>query len=294
MTRTAPVLVAALLVVGTLAAFPVAGLAAQTTDTATEGTATESTETATEQANESENASVPPGAQLSGVVGVGEAELEGDVESRAYGIQVAQAKTNDSKADVVAERLNATEKRLEELEDRKEELDEARANGSMSEGTYRAKVAAVHARTQSVERLANQTNETAQGLPADLLEQKGINATAIQTLKDRASELSGPETAAVARTIAGENAGQGNGPQMAGERGPGQGNDNASDARPGNGANQSQGDGMDSAKDDGPNEVQGNETVTETGGTESGGSGTASDETDGSPGNGDGNGQAGR
>lgn len=285
MTRTAPVLVAALLVVGTLAAFPVAGLAAQT-DTATESTATEVTETETEQANESENASIAPGAQLSGVVGVGEAELEGDVESRAYGIQVAQAKTNDSKADVVAERLNATEKRLDELEDRKEELDEARANGSMSEGTYQAKVAAVHARTQSVERLANQTNETAQGLPAELLEQKGINATAIQTLKDRASELSGPETAAIARTIAGENAGQGNGPQMAGERGQGLGNDNASDARPGNGANQSQGDGMNSA--------QGNETVTETAGNESVTSETATDETDGGPGNDNGNEQAGR
>lgn len=263
MARTAPVLVAALLVVGTLVAFPVAGLAAQTEDTETETAQTE-------QTNASENASVAPGAQLSGVVGVGEAELEGDVESRVYGIQVAQAKTNEAKADVVAERLGAVEKRLDELEAEKRDLDEARVNGSMNDGEYRAKMAAVHARTQSVERLANQTNETAQELPAELLEQKGINVSAIETLKDRADELGGPETAAIAQSIAGENVGQTPGPDMTGDRGQAPGN--ASDAVSDNETGQS----------------RGNDTVRQDGGNGSVGSSGTANETDGSAGNGNG------
>lgn len=266
MTRTASILLAVVLVVGTLAAFPVAGLAAQTDDTETE---TPQTTIA------SENASVAPGAQLSGVVGVGEAELEGDVESRAYGIQVDTAKTDEARVDVVAERLNASEKRMNELEAQKESLDEARANGSMSDGEYSATVAAVHARVQSVQRLTNQTNETAQGLPAELLEQKGINASAIKTLKDRASQLGGPETAAIAQSIAGENVSQSPGPEMAGDRGKAP--DNASDG----------------VSDD-QSDVQATDTVERDGGNESVGSSGTQNETGGSAGgadNGNGNGQ---
>lgn len=259
MTRTAPVLVAVVLVVGTLAAFPVAGLAAQTDDTETETPQT---------TNASENASVAPGAQLSGVVGVGEAELEGDVESRAYGIQVAQAKTNEARADVVADRLNASEKQMDDLEAQKQGLDEARANGSMSEGEYSAKVAAVHARTQSVDHITNQTNETAQGLPVELLEQKGINATAIQTLKDRASDLSGPETAAIARSIAGNNVGQAGGPDVADDRG--QAPDNASD---GVSDDETDAEDNETVKPDAGNETAGGDEMNETDGSSGAGNG---------------------
>jgi len=195
MQRTTPVALAALLVVGALMAVPVA--MAQ--------------ETQTDQTNETngtdENATAP-GEQLSGVVGVGEAELSGEVESRAYGIRIAQANSSDAKAAVVAEQLNRTDQRLAELEAQRAELETARENGSISQGQYRARMATLHAESQSASRLANQTNETAGELPAETLEANGVNVTAIRTLQDRAANLTGPETAEIARSVAGENAGQ--------------------------------------------------------------------------------------
>jgi hypothetical protein len=161
----------------------------------------------TETETATENETVEPGAQLSGVVGVQEAELNGDVEERAYGIRIAQANSSDAKAAVVAEQLNRSEQRVAELEERRAELEAARDNGSISNGQYRAQVAQLHAESQTVQRVNNQTNETASELPAETLEANGVNVTAIRTLSERASELSGPETASVARSIAGASVG---------------------------------------------------------------------------------------
>jgi hypothetical protein len=203
MRRATPVLLALLLVVSTLAAVPAATMAQET-------------EAVTEQANENPTA---PGAQLAGVVSVQEAELDGEVQSRTFGVRIAQANTDDAKASVVAEQVNDSEARLDELQQRKQALEQARENGSMSEGEYRAKAAQLHAETRNVQRLATETNETASQLPTEVLEKKGINATAIETLSQRASELSGPEVAAIAQGIAGPNVGQQARPEVAGDRG---------------------------------------------------------------------------
>jgi len=193
MQRTTTAVLVALLVIGTLAAVPVA--MAQQSETE-------------QTAQSAGNDTVAPGEQLTGVIGVGEAEIDGEVESRAYGIRVADANSSDAKAAVVADQLNRTEQRLAELEDRKAKLQAARENGSISEGQYRARIATLHAESQSVSRLANQTNETAGELPAETLEANGVNVTAIRSLQDRSANLSGPETAAIAQSIAGENARQ--------------------------------------------------------------------------------------
>jgi hypothetical protein len=210
-------MLAMMLVVSTLAAVPAATMAQET-------------ETVTEQADEN---AMPPGAQLAGVVSVQEAELDGEVQSRTFGVRIAQANTDDAKAAVVADQLNDSEARLTALQQRKQALDEARENGSMSEGEYRAKAAQLHAETKNVQRLANETNETASQLPAEALEQKGINATAIQTLSQRASELSGPEVAAIAQGIAGPNVGQQARPDGAGDRSGDAANRTEADDRPG-------------------------------------------------------------
>jgi hypothetical protein len=185
-------MLAVVLVVSTLAAVPAA-------------TTAQETEIPTAQADDS---AVAPGAQLAGVVGVQEAELDGEVQSRTFGIRIARANSEDAKASVVADQVNDSEARLAELQQRKRALDAARENGSMSEGEYRARAAQLHAETRTVQRLANETNETASRLPAGALEQKGINAMAIKTLSQRASELGGPETAAIARDIAGPDVGR--------------------------------------------------------------------------------------
>jgi hypothetical protein len=217
MRRATPVLLATLLVVSTLAAVPAATMAQET-------------DTPTAQADEN---ATPPGAQLAGAVSVQEAELDGEVQSRTFGIRVAQANTDNAKAAVVADQVNDSEARLEELRQRKQALEQARENGSMSEGEYRAKAAQLHAETKNVQRLANETNETASQLPAEALERKGVDATAIKTLSQRASELSGPEVAAIAQGIAGPNVGQQARPDAAGDRGGDGANRSEADDRPG-------------------------------------------------------------
>ncbi|KAA9400083.1 hypothetical protein Har1130_14815 [Haloarcula sp. CBA1130] len=210
-------MLAMVLVVSTLAAVPAATMAQET-------------DTVTEQADEN---AMAPGAQLAGVVSVQEAELDGEVQSRTFGVRIAQANTDDAKASVVADQLNDSESRLEELQQRKQALEQARENGSMTEGEYRARAAQLHAETKNVQRLATETNETASQLPAVALEKKGINATAIKTLSQRAGELSGPEVAAIAQGIAGPNVGQQARPDVAGDRGGDAANRSEANDRPG-------------------------------------------------------------
>lgn len=192
---------------------------------------------ATETPTPDDNASVAPGEKLSGVVGVQGAEISGEVDQRTFGVQVAQANSNSSKADVVGEQLEDVEQRIDELEQRKQTLDEARENGSISEGEYRAKISRVAAELETAKALANASERTAGELPADVLAEKGINVTAIQALTDRAENLSGPEVARIAKSIAGPEVGQ----SMAGDKRPSEvgevpgGAPNGTDAGPPNG-----------------------------------------------------------
>ncbi|MEF8775462.1 MAG: hypothetical protein V5A43_03030 [Haloarculaceae archaeon] len=173
------------------------------------------------QVNEdgTENASVAPGQMLAGNVDVGEAEIEGEIEARSFGITVAKAETDDATADVVSKALDSVEGRLNELEARKQALDRARENGSISEGEYRARITGLAAETANVKRLANASGTVSEGLPAEVLAARGIDVTAIQTLQDRASELRGPQVAEIARGIAGENVDARPGGPAAGDRG---------------------------------------------------------------------------
>lgn len=196
MSRSAPALLVALLVVGAMISVPTVGAIQPAGIAAHESTPDDST---TEQRNES----IAPGERLSGVVGVQRAEIDGDVESRSFGIQVAKANTDGAKARVVAQRHRQNEQRLDELERRLDELERARQNGSMSHGEYAARTARTHAELTNVERSLNETADVAEGLPADALEANGVDPESVDTLRERANELSGPEVADLARSIAG-------------------------------------------------------------------------------------------
>jgi len=194
MERTSAFVMAVVLVVGTLAWIPAAGLA----DTAVQA----------QQTNETMNESAAPGEVLAGVVGVQQAEFDGEVDARTFALRLANATTNESKAAILAAEFGSLENRSEELAERRAELRAAHENGSIGDGRFQAEMAELHARSKTVQRLANQTANASVGLPAETLEAKGINATAIQTLQSEAENLTGPETAAVARSIAGANAGE--------------------------------------------------------------------------------------
>ena len=148
---------------------------------------------------------VQPGERLNGVVGVQQAEVDGEVTERTYGVKIAQAQTDEAKADVVNGTIEDVEDRLVDLEDRLAELEEAREDGEITEGQYNAEVAKVVAEKRTAERLADGANGT---VAEHNLEELGVDVEAIGELRERADELGGPEVAEIAQSIAGENVGQ--------------------------------------------------------------------------------------
>lgn len=171
------------------------------------------------------NATIQPGEQLAGVVGVQGAEIDGEIEGRAYGHAVAAARNNNSKASVVADQVERLETRLTELRERRDSLQEAHANGSLQGGQYRAQMATVAARIGQVERQLNQSQQFANGLPENARSAAGLNVSALETLRTQAHEMRGGEVAEIARSVAGR--GVGRGPAHAGgppADAPGQGN----------------------------------------------------------------------
>ncbi|WP_265110476.1 hypothetical protein [Halosolutus halophilus] len=158
------------------------------------------------QEQDTEDEDVAPGEQLSAVVGVQEAELDGELAERTYGIKVASAQTEDAKADVVLEQQADVEERIADIENRTEELNASYEAGEITRGQYKAEMAAVAVEQKTTERLANGTVATAGELERP--EENGIDVEAIQMLAENASELGGPEVAEIATSIAGEGVGQ--------------------------------------------------------------------------------------
>jgi len=160
-----------------------------------------------------------PGERFSGAVSAGEAEVEGDVAAREFGVRVANADSDEERAAIVAERTDETEARLAELRERRERLRERREAGEISREEYRVRMTRLAAELGSVERAANQTAAVADDIPAETLERNGVNVSAIERLRQDASELGGGEVAGIARGIAGDGVGGAPG-APAGERGP--------------------------------------------------------------------------
>jgi len=195
--RATVVFVVALLVVGVLA--PFAAASPVTDDQAASGSVAVQDDDATnETADET-----APGAKLAGVAAVQGAEVEGEVEKRSFGLQVAAANSNASKASVVAQQSQTLEAQLTALQERKAELEAARENGTISESRFRGEMAGLAARISTLQQLTNATAETARGLPAAALADRGVNASSLDRLRTSARNLSGPDVAAIARDIAG-------------------------------------------------------------------------------------------
>lgn len=205
--RHTPVVTAALVVLAMVIAPVGAAIAPAGDGPASSASQAAAQESASETAANETNVSA--GEQLSGVVGVQEAEIAGEIEQRSFGVRVAAAASDGSKAAVVNETVGDLEARLAALEDRKERLRAARENGSMSYGQYAARMAVLSAETETVRRVANDTERVSEDLPDEVLREHGVNVSAIQTLQRNAANLTGPEVAAVARTIAGPSVGNG-------------------------------------------------------------------------------------
>lgn len=234
MTRTITAFTVLVLVVGGAVA-PVAAAGADAAATTNGALAVDGELNQTDAENETDGteSEVTPGQRLAGVFEVQATEVEGEVESRTFGIRIARAATNGSKADVVAEQLNESKERLAAIQAEMETVREARENGTISEGEFRARMAGLAARAEVEKRIANETAAAAEGLPVELLAEKGVDADAILTLRENAESLTGPEVAEIARAIAGDHVGK----AVAGDH-PGQ--DHSDQERPGNGTERAQ------------------------------------------------------
>lgn len=197
-------LVAALVVVGAGAPTVVASPAAPADAIGGSDDTGQVAQTADDDDNGNETANgTAPGARLAGVVNVQGAEVEGEVAERSFGLQLAAATSNASKASVLANQTGDLSERVAELRDRKQALRDARANGTISEGRYRAEMARVAAELSTANQLLNRTSNEATELPAAALQNAGVNATDLERLRRAAGNVSGPEMAAIARDIGG-------------------------------------------------------------------------------------------
>lgn len=157
-----------------------------------------------------ESDDVAPGERLMGSIGAQDAELTSEVDERAFGeaIATAAAEGDTSKlADLIQERTQRNEQQLDNLTERLEELDQKLENGTISKGQYNAEIAKLEVQRQSIVRTSEQAANAANGLPADVLVDRGINVTAIERLKANASEFGGQELREVAKSIAGPDVG---------------------------------------------------------------------------------------
>lgn len=205
-----------LLVLGILVGVIVAGtgiasaqLATSTVDGPTPPQQTNATTTQpTTTANET---NVSPGAHLSGMVGVQQVELDGEVDRRSFDRAFQARGSNESRARLIARNADSLEERLNELQVAREQLEAAVANDSISQGQYQSRAATLSARIGVLERQINQTSEAGRTIPPAVREQHGVNVTRLGHLQRAAGNLTGPEMAAIARTIAGPAHGAGPG-----------------------------------------------------------------------------------
>ncbi|WP_058366819.1 DUF7096 domain-containing protein [Haloparvum sedimenti] len=266
-------ILAVLLAVAVLAgAGPVAALAGNAVGQA-DGTEANGTET--------ESGGVAPGEQFGGSVSVSEAELEGELDVRAFDRRVAEAPDDDARAAVVAGAVNGTAERLAELRERRNELRERHENGTMSEGEYRVRTARLAAELSTAERVANRSAAVADGLPNETLAANGVDAERIETLRSEARDLRGGEVAEIARGIAGANAGGSPGSPPA-DRGPAgtpgaPGGAGGGDDRPGNEARNGSTSGGAGTADGTDDDGAANDSSEESDRSETGGSGDSTE-----------------
>jgi len=155
--------------------------------------------------NDHDDHPAAPGEQLGGAVGVQAAAVDGELDDRTFGQQIANADSDDARAALIDARLDEIERRIVDHEDRITDLQERREAGEITEGRYQAQLARLEAERANTERTVDRADNTARGLPEDALADRRISIDRIDELRTNARNVGGPETSDAAREIAGEN-----------------------------------------------------------------------------------------
>lgn len=154
--------------------------------------------------------SADPGAQLAGGVGAQAAELDAEVNERAFGQAIAEAAVEgdtDALAALIADRMETGEANLTALSAELDALQSQYEAGELSEGEYRFRLATLEVERQSLLRTTGEALNATAGIPADAIDAHGINVTAMEQLREQAHTLGGEEVRELARQIAGPNVG---------------------------------------------------------------------------------------
>lgn len=100
-----------------------------------------------------------------------------------------------NRTSVVERRTASIDARLQDLQRQKEQVERAYENGSISRVEYRARMSRIVGRMAGLNRSIDETAGQAHAVGAD--------ASAVERLREAARNLSGPEIAAIARSMAG-------------------------------------------------------------------------------------------
>ena len=133
-------------------------------------------------------------------------------ESVEAGIWEVRANTSAEPEAEIRDRAATLERRLERLQERIARLEDRREN--LSEAAYTARASALRVQAANIRSHIEQANETAA--------RKGVNATALNELRGKAANMTGPEIAEAARNITDTPRGPpgGVGPPVKNETGP--------------------------------------------------------------------------
>lgn len=200
------------------------------------------------------------GEEVSVLASAQEAQVRHDVEDRAWNREM------DSGEAAFEDRVGVLQDRLDRVEERKAEIDERLESGEITE--RRAAALKAHAETE-----AGATNRSVDRMAARAQE-RGLNVTALEELKQRASEMTGQEVRMVAGNVA-KGPPEDVGPRGAGPPGDAASNQGPSDDGTERGTPSDDGGDRGAPSDDGSSEDSGDE------------------DEDNRPGDGDGGGDAG-
>jgi hypothetical protein len=209
MERTVALLLTVVVVFGTAVALPVAGATVDVREASTPGDGPASALAVTAQNGTIQSGNLTPGERLAGVLGVQNTEIRAEMSARTFAVRMQQARSNETKAALVAQELNQTRERLGELRQEREQLREAYENGNISRGTYQARTARLAAEKVAIERSISQTANAAERVPEEALQRKGANPQSVRDLQRSAADLGGPDVSEAAKSVVGDGVGNG-------------------------------------------------------------------------------------
>ncbi len=130
------------------------------------------------------------GSRLSGAFATQQADLGGELETRAVTVRLTRANTTTERVAELAALRTATETRLKRLERRRQRLHRALANGSLTPGEYAHRVADLRADAAVTETVADRGARAAGTLPESVATEYEVDPDSFRMLQNHSRNVS--------------------------------------------------------------------------------------------------------